>query len=113
MDVPGKERFMGLAQGFRTIKKQIRCLFCGVLKKTNIVTAFGWKVLLCAAIAAGAAQSGRAQATLDGESVLWHNAGTGELRAWLLDTNGKVTGFPQLTMTCNLACANDWKVVGT
>lgn len=47
--------------------------------------------------------------------VLWHNATTGELSAWVLDSHGNITGTEHLSGTCATAsgCARDWKVVGT
>jgi hypothetical protein len=46
--------------------------------------------------------------------VLWYNATTGELSAWLLDSHGNVTGKQPLSWKCDAAsgCARDWKVVG-
>jgi hypothetical protein len=47
--------------------------------------------------------------------VLWHNATTGELSAWVLDIHGNVTGTQSLSWRCDAAsgCSNNWKVVGT
>ena len=52
----------------------------------------------------------------DGNSdVLWHNAETGRVAAWLLNANGAVMGELSLSLTCNAAsgCSRDWKPVGT
>lgn len=52
---------------------------------------------------------------LDGHAdVLWHNATTGELSAWLLNGREAVLGKKALSWHCDLAsgCARSWKVVG-
>lgn len=47
--------------------------------------------------------------------VLWHNARTGQLSAWLLDSHGVVMRTQLLSWMCDTAsgCAQDWRVVGT
>ncbi len=47
--------------------------------------------------------------------LLWHNASTGELSAWLLRDDGVVIGTRSLSRRCDTAsgCASTWKVVGT
>lgn len=46
--------------------------------------------------------------------VLWHNATTGVVGAWLLDSHGTVIGTQDLNWTCDKAsgCASQWRIVG-
>jgi hypothetical protein len=56
---------------------------------------------------------GTMDANGDGKrDLLWHNATTGQLSAWLLDKD--VTGTQDLSWTCTRAtgCADSWQVVG-
>jgi FG-GAP-like repeat len=59
--------------------------------------------------------TGSAQAKTYQPQVVWHNAGTGELSAWLLTANGTVTGKQALSWPCDRAsgCSSEWKTVGT
>jgi hypothetical protein len=47
--------------------------------------------------------------------VLWHNAQTGELSAWILNGAGTVLTAQSLSWTCGAAagCSTQWKVVGS
>jgi len=47
--------------------------------------------------------------------VLWHNPATGELFAWVLDAQGRVTTVQSLSRGCGAAdgCSQSWKVIGT
>ena len=47
--------------------------------------------------------------------VLWHNPATGELFAWALDAQGRVTNVQSLSRGCGAAdgCSQSWKVIGT
>jgi FG-GAP-like repeat len=46
--------------------------------------------------------------------VMWHNATSGAVGAWLLDGRGNVTGTQTLNWTCSTAsgCASQWRVIG-
>src|SRR5215467_10875347 len=44
--------------------------------------------------------------------VLWFNASSGALGAWLLDGQGNVTAMPFLSWTCGPGCSSSWQVVG-
>jgi hypothetical protein len=47
--------------------------------------------------------------------VLWHNATTGDLAAWLLNGTGTVLAEQKLSLICNAAsgCSRDWAAIGT
>jgi hypothetical protein len=69
--------------------------------------------------ASGCASAWKVIAQLDvdrdwDKDLLWYNANTGELSAWLLDPDGSVTGTRSLSWRCDNAsgCARTWKVVG-
>src|SRR5215831_9689330 len=44
--------------------------------------------------------------------VLWFNANTGQLGAWLLDGQGNVTAPQFLSQTCGAGCSPPWQIVG-
>lgn len=44
--------------------------------------------------------------------LTWHDATTGEVSTWLLNSAGTVTGASVLSWTCGPGCAPDWKAVG-
>lgn len=46
------------------------------------------------------------------DDLLWHNATTGQVAAWLLDGQQTVTGDLTLSWTCGPDCANQWRIVG-
>jgi hypothetical protein len=45
--------------------------------------------------------------------ILWYDENTGQLSAWLLDSNATVTGTQTLSWTCSLpsGCASAWRLV--
>jgi len=47
--------------------------------------------------------------------VLWHNTATGQLTAWTLDAQGRVTSTQPLSAQCaaSTGCSQRWKVIGT
>lgn len=47
--------------------------------------------------------------------VLWQNASTGELSAWLVKSSGEVTGTQALSWKCDASsgCSSTWRVAGT
>ncbi|MBV9227213.1 MAG: VCBS repeat-containing protein, partial [Acidobacteriaceae bacterium] len=47
--------------------------------------------------------------------VLWHNTATGQLTAWTLDAQGRVTSTQPLSAQCaaSTGCSQSWKVIGT
>ena len=46
--------------------------------------------------------------------VLWHNPATGQLSAWSLEAQGRVTSVQTLSAQCSAStgCSQSWKVVG-
>ncbi|MGC7100731.1 FG-GAP repeat domain-containing protein [Amycolatopsis lurida] len=67
---------------------------------------------LAVAAAAFAFTAAPAQAAAGNADLLWHNAKTGELGAWLTDGHGKVVGENRLSWPCGPECASQWRVVG-
>jgi len=65
------------------------------------------------AVAALAFSAVPANAAAGNADLLWHNATTGEVGAWLTDGHGTVVGTNTLSYQCGPDCANQWKVIGT
>ena len=73
----------------------------------------------CSAVS-GCSNSWKVAGTLDVNrdgvgDVLLHNANTGELQVWLLDSGGNITGTQTLPRRCGASdgCSSIWKIVGT
>ena len=76
------------------------------------------RLLVSAAVGAAGALHGQAHADINNDGwadLLWHNPGSGQVGAWLLNGSSSVAGFPLLSGSCGPAggCATSWRPVGT